>query len=37
MGPGEPQLIPQEVYEQRPGLDVGGDRLAVDGHVHLHR
>ena len=36
MGPGEPQLIPEEMHEQRPRLDVGGDRLAVDGHGDLH-
>ena len=37
MGPGEPQLVPQEMHEQHPGFDLGGHRLAVDGHVHLHR
>ena len=37
VGSGEPQLIPQEVDKQCPGLDLGGDRLAVDSHVDLHR
>ena len=37
VGSGEPQLIPQKMHKQCPGLDLGGDRLAVDGHVHLHR
>ena len=37
VGSSEPQLIPQKMHEQCPGLDLGGGRLAVDGHVHLHR
>jgi hypothetical protein len=37
MGSGEPQLIPQEMHQQHPRLDIGGHRLAVHGHAHLHR
>jgi hypothetical protein len=33
---GEPELITQEMHQQHPGFHVGGDLLAVDGHIHLH-
>ena len=34
MGAGEAQVVAQELDQQRAVLDIGRDRLAVDGHFH---
>src|SRR5258707_15191460 len=34
MGAREPEILPKELYEQQPRLDIRGDRFSVHGHCY---
>jgi hypothetical protein len=34
VGPGQSQILPDQVNQQQPGLDLGAVGSAIDGHTH---